>query len=228
MLDTPDRDFSKGNNYSERVIEIIIHEARNLLTTINFSSEILMEVANPEEQALARSIHKSGKRLSDLFLSYQKLLLIVKGEYACELEEELIFNKLSTIIDDFEKDLRRKDLNVMFDRKDTYEALVTDWFCLDFALRNILKNAIEASPQSGAITLNLQKRFDGFYIEVHNSGAIPPEIIPFFLSGGLPDTQTNKRGMGSYITRKMIDALGGEVTFTTSQQNGTHIRIKLP
>ncbi|HXG52451.1 MAG TPA: PAS domain S-box protein [candidate division Zixibacteria bacterium] len=93
-------------------------------------------------------------------------------------------------------------------------------------LINLLKNAAEAMPQGGKITLTATAGNDSVLLEVTDSGTgIPPGIDPF-----QPFTTTKKdgTGLGLWIVRQIVVAHGGVITYRSFPGTGTTFSIELP
>jgi two-component system sensor histidine kinase BaeS len=105
---------------------------------------------------------------------------------------------------------------------------------LEQALANIVDNAVRHTPAGGAVTMRSSAENGHVNLSVHNTGSvIPPEAMPhiferFFQAdpaGARADANT---GLGLAITREIVEAHGGGVTATSSQEDGTEFLISLP
>ncbi len=97
------------------------------------------------------------------------------------------------------------------------------------ALVNLVGNAIDAMPNGGTLTVSSACRDDGRYgIVVGDTGVgIPPEDLgkifePYFT------TKASGLGLGLILTKKIVDAHGGEILVDSLPGNGTRIEIALP
>ncbi len=94
-------------------------------------------------------------------------------------------------------------------------------------LANLLKNAVEASPIGGTVTLNLETR-DVHILSVHNAGIIPEAIRDVFFEKYVTQGKTRGTGLGTYTARLIATSLGGGIDFTTSGDSGTTLIVTLP
>lgn len=94
-------------------------------------------------------------------------------------------------------------------------------------LANLLKNAVEASPEGGVVTLTLRTS-DAHIISVHNAGVIPEAIRDVFFEKYVTEGKIRGTGLGTYTARLIANALGGDIGFTTSTGGGTTLTVHLP
>ncbi len=97
-------------------------------------------------------------------------------------------------------------------------------------LINLIKNAHEAMPKGGKVTLtsSLSKSKDRAVISVKDNGeGIPEEtqdqiFVPNF------STKSSGTGLGLAITKKIIEEHDGEISFASEKGKGTTFTIQLP
>ena len=97
------------------------------------------------------------------------------------------------------------------------------------ALVNLVGNAIDAMPNGGTLAVSAGPRNDGRYsIAVEDTGvgirAEDREKIfePYFT------TKPSGLGLGMILTRKIVDAHGGEILVDSTPGKGTRIEVSLP
>ena len=95
-------------------------------------------------------------------------------------------------------------------------------------LINLVKNALEAMPGGGLVSVRAKRSNGNVQIEVEDTGTgIPPELqdqvfSPFF------STKGEGAGLGLAMTRKVIEEMGGKVVLKSLQGRGTTITLILP
>jgi signal transduction histidine kinase len=94
---------------------------------------------------------------------------------------------------------------------------------------NLLFNAIEAAPQSSAITLRSDRLPNGSWrSRLHNGGpAVPPELLPrvfeIFFS-----TKPGGTGIGLALCQRIVEEHGGTLTLDSTPEAGTTATVVLP
>ena len=99
--------------------------------------------------------------------------------------------------------------------------------CLSM-LSNLLKNAAEASPKDGTITIGLKTVQDGSQITIHNQGAIPAAIRNRLFEKYVTAGKRHGTGLGAYSAALIARTQGGTISVTSSENTGTTISVVLP
>ena len=93
---------------------------------------------------------------------------------------------------------------------------------------NMLKNAMEATPIGGEVTLSCEKDRDRVTFAVHNGGMIPREVQLQMFHRAF-STKGSGRGLGTYSMKLLGERyLGGKISFTSSEEEGTVFRAEFP
>src|SRR3990172_6868792 len=97
------------------------------------------------------------------------------------------------------------------------------------AMVNLVGNAVDAMPSGGTLTVSVGSRDDGGHsVVVEDTGVgIPAEdreksFEPYFT------TKASGLGLGLVLTKKIIDAHGGEIAVKSEPGKGTRIEVALP
>ncbi len=108
-------------------------------------------------------------------------------------------------------------------------SFVSDDSLVKRVLGNMLKNALEATPEGEAVTIAFRPDPDGrVRFEIHNPTAIPTEIAPQVFQRSF-STKGADRGLGTWSMKLLAEEyLGGAVTFQTDPSRGTTFTLLLP
>lgn len=99
-------------------------------------------------------------------------------------------------------------------------------FLFSSILSNLIKNALEASPEKGNVEVMLDDS-PSLSMSVRNQGIIPPQIRERLFE---PATVGEEGGtsLGVYSARLMSKTLGGELSFSSSESETTTFAVTLP
>lgn len=98
-------------------------------------------------------------------------------------------------------------------------------YCL---LSNLLKNALEASPEGETVTIEINQA-DGFLeLAIANQGMIPEEMQVRFFEKYTTQGKRGGTGLGTYSAKLIADTLGADILFKTDAVNGTRLSVRFP
>jgi PAS domain S-box-containing protein len=99
-------------------------------------------------------------------------------------------------------------------------------------LMNVIKNAVEASTPGQEVTISMDADHDRVRVSVSDTGeGIPDEIKtrifePFYTTKS--DESSSGLGLGLSVSRSLLEAMGGDITFENNTGGGTICHVILP
>ena len=129
-----------------------------------------------------------------------------------------------------QKEAVNKDVEIIREIDPAINSIWTDPYKLRQVLINIVTNAVHATGSGGKITVTLEPGNDRVLLTIKDTGrGIPKEhmkkIFEPFFSTKPPGEGT---GLGLFVTRSIIEKLGGEMDVESQLGQGTRFCIKLP
>jgi len=212
------------------------HDMKNSLSGIIGLSEIMLEDrdSSSKDREYLSLINDSATDLTTIINNYMAIFKMEEGTYKLNSKDfDLlsIFNKLNK---NFSKKLKEKKLNMVIkfsqDTKLENDSLPIkgEKIYLKTMFENILENAVQASPEKNKITLYIHKNSSFYIIDIHNFGAIPVKIRDSFFEKYATSGKKQGTGLGTYSARLIARVHGGDISFKTSEEEGTTISIRLP
>ena len=110
----------------------------------------------------------------------------------------------------------------------------TDPHRLEQIVRNLVENALKFSPSEARVDVEAVVRDDWYQVVVLDRGVgITPEDLPrifdrFHQVGQAMTREAEGAGLGLYITKRLVEAMGGTITLTSTPGEGTRFRVWLP
>ena len=96
-------------------------------------------------------------------------------------------------------------------------------------IANLLKNAVEASPDGGAVRrLDFDAAGAQVTLRMHNAGEVPASMRPVFFEKYATYGKVGGSGLGTYSARLMARVQQGELTMQSSADGGTMLELRLP
>ncbi|MDP7040161.1 MAG: ATP-binding protein [Myxococcota bacterium] len=208
----------------------IAHEIRNPLAAISGAIQLLepQDDASSDELKLQNIVHREIDRLNLLisdFLNYARPPSPeLKNTNLSELSRDvvLILKSDHNFSDkNIETILTSDDLHAEVDQKQMHQVL---W--------NLLRNALEASPPDGAVTLQFSTDFldnqECISIKISDTGpGISPEIRDNIFEPFVTN-KSNGTGLGLAVAHRIIVAHHGQIEAQDNDPKGTIFAISLP
>ncbi|MGD6964208.1 ATP-binding protein [Fictibacillus phosphorivorans] len=106
--------------------------------------------------------------------------------------------------------------------------ITTDRNQLKQALINILKNAVEATPKEGRVTIKLIEEDDSVKIIVRDTGKGMTKEQLARVGSLFFSTKEQGTGLGTMVSTRIIESMGGRVDYTSKLGKGTKVSVTLP
>lgn len=200
------------------------HDLRNPLTGIKNSAYFMKKKGDEISQTQAREMLETIDKCVDYSNKIVNDLLDYSKEVRLDLQEESLRKLLA-------ESLRLIDLPEKIEvqnRLDDVPKIRVDVDKIKRVFINLIKNAIDAMPNGGKITVE-SKQVDGrLEVSFSDMGAgIEDDILPkLFLP--LFTTKAQGMGFGLAICKRIIEAHGGTITVKSEQNRGTTFTVTLP
>jgi signal transduction histidine kinase len=206
----------------------LAHEVRNPLNSINLQlvllSRRLQRLEAPARAEIAGIVETAGReieRLDGLVEEFLSLSSIDRLQRAEDDPVEVVKEVLGLLA----PVARMRGITVEETLDGPLPRLRLDREKMKQVLINLVRNAIEAMPDGG--TLAVGARVGGGFVEIHvaDTGVgIEPglDIFDFFTT-----TKRGGTGLGLPIARRIVEAHGGSLTFTSELGKGSVFRVTL-
>jgi len=218
----------RDRHTSEIMESLFLHDALNALNGIIGAAGLLHEDAAGEQRELAGMVLERAGYLEHEIRAYRMLLDAERAELELRpepVDAEAVCKALTRL---FEGLARKNGVTLACAPGPDPEPLYTDKRILVRVLENLVKNAVEASPQGGTVTIGHTATDYGVRFSVANEAVMPTEVrdqvFQRFFS-----TKGPGRGLGTYGVRLLTEnCLRGEVGFTSEPGTGTVFHVELP
>ena len=203
------------------------HDVLNTAGCIEGYADFLVEDATSDPEVCKRLLELSSQLIEEI-QAQRDLLHAESGD----LETEKMPVKASQVLEE----LRTQYLNhaVAEERNITIGEtcdglLITDRRLLKRVLGNMLKNALEATPAQGTVTMSCEDSGDAVTFLVNNSTVMPNDVQLQVFQRSFSTKGEAGRGVGTYSMKLFGERyLGGEVDFVSRESKGTTFRLRLP
>ena len=206
------------------------HDLKTPLLVIMGYSELMSEydISNEEKLSYSKAIYAAGNKILYMVDNSLNLYKMEMGTYEY-IPESVEFNDL---IEDVIKDLKSfaasKQLKIEIESTENKNFEAAAERHLSYSLfANLLRNAIEASPDDGALTIKMHHENDQSVIAITNSGCVPESIRATFFEKYATSGKKNGNGLGTYSAKLMAETQRGTIDMETNDHQ-TCITVRLP
>jgi signal transduction histidine kinase len=217
----------------EDAARIVYHDLKSPLTAILSSSNYINKsnVNLTEKQIRCNNrIRKAGFRLLHMINMSQDLYKMEQGTYFFTPRPVDIISVLDDIYKDYQEVLTNKNITfkILLNGNDLSECdlfeVPGEKLLFYSLLSNLIKNAIEASPPDEKIYVRLVDTSHKS-IAIQNQGMVPKEVRETFFEKYASFGKEGGTGLGTYSAKLMTENMGGSISMTSSEENGTTIVI---
>ena len=233
-LEAANEELKELDQLKSDFVSMVSHELRAPLTNINGSIELMLadDTMDPETQrAMLRIIAEQTARLTRLV---QGILNVNRIEARkLELHPEVVF--IHPILERVVREIAQTTERHVFELPDTpLPPVWADPDRLQEILSNLLDNAVKYSPDGGTIRVGAQVLEDRMVISVSDPGlGIPAreldKIFEKFHRVDRGDARaTYGHGLGLYISKRLVEAHGGDIWVESELGRGSTFYFTLP
>ncbi len=206
----------------------VAHFIKNSLYNIQSRAQLLLDQTNKEDKAY-EFLEVINRRCDDANKVVVDLLNFAKGRKKKSEKKELsVVKNIEGALDLFLTDLRYKDIEIIKNIKGENGKIIGVEFELKEAFLNLIKNAVEAMPKGGKLTIDINSTEKEIIVDISDTGRGMSEetlkniFVPFYT------TKDNSSGIGLFVTQKIIHNHHGTIQAKSMENKGTTFIITFP
>lgn len=225
----------------DEFFSIASHELRTPLTAIRGNTSLIQQyyseqIKDPTLSEMIDDIHKSSLRLIDIVNDFLDTSRLELGKMTFKRDKTDISKLISETINEFQVTGSRKKLLLGFTKNQDLPFVITDKDRTKEVLINLIGNALKFT-ETGGITVKAVPEGNFMNISVSDTGkGISEENIRLLFrkfqqaeNNILTRDATRGTGLGLYISRMMVEGMGGKIWLAKSEiGKGTTFTFTLP
>jgi signal transduction histidine kinase len=219
----------------QRAIHFVVHEMRTPLTAIQGSSELMGRYKLPEDKRaeMARMINTESKRLARLIQTFLDVERLTQGQMELKRDPFDLRDVVDVSLDRVRPLAERKRIRVTSHQLEP-SPLIGDRELMEYAVYNLLTNAIKYSPadtevivsaQAGKYTLRLSVRDQGMGM---NERELKRIFQKFYRTKNAEKSGESGTGIGLSIVEQIVTHHGGRMEVTSTPGAGSCFTIVMP
>ena len=170
----------------------------------------------------------ADKAVDGMLAMTQELLDYARGSTSLSCETVSIWR----LLDELNQQALRllPGQNIQFAKHIRYDgSVVVDLARFIRVLCNLIKNAREAMPSGGILTISTDLLDKQIVIRISDTGiGIPAELLPRLFEPFVTHGKSHGTGLGMAIAKSVVTAHNGKISVSSVEGSGTTVEIRLP
>lgn len=236
----------KVDHAKSEFVTLASHQLRTPISAIGWSTEMLLNgdmgvLKGPQRDSI-QGIYDSNKRLGAIVDAMLMVSSLELGQVDVRLQRINVVTLCHKLFRDELKKFRNKTFTIHEHYVDKLPELRVDPGLLSRILENLFSNACKYTPSGGAITVSIVRSQDKLtprskgsvqIIVADNGYGIPTDdqenvFAKLFRAANIKTKDTDGTGLGLYVVKALLDKVGGRVSFTSTENEGSRFIVHLP
>lgn len=217
-------------------ISLASHQLRTPLSSLQWYIELINDkkALNDEQKEYVEEMNIAARRMSNLIDSLLHAARLEGGDITPHANEV----ELTSLIADLGEELRtmakEKKIATSVSVPKKKVILNTDSVLLHVVFKNLFSNAVKYTMSGGKVAVSMKSTTKHVQIEVSDTGIGVPKkdqkrlFQRLFRADNVRKMDTDGNGLGLYITKMIIESLGGSVLVKSVEGKGSTFTVKLP
>ena len=222
--------------FQRDLVACVSHEMRAPLANIYAVADLLLETGGTPEFTLPaglETILKQSRRLNDFAERTLDVSRLDTGTWRLEPRPLPVALLVKGVVQEWLA--AHPARAIAFELPSTPLWAWADEQATSLVLSNLISNAVKYSSENAVITVSTAPGPEGFVtLAVADQGpGIPPEqqshvFERFYRAGASDSQQTYGYGLGLYIARRLVEAMGGRIGVTSEPDLGSRFAFTVP
>lgn len=210
-------------------VSLAAHQLRTPLSGTKWIIDLLRQnnSLQPSEKKRLDQLYGLNERLIFLVNDLLNVSHVETGSLTVEKKKIDVVHSIEEVVGLLKSDAIAKKQKIVVRTAVKKVALVSDPVLLEEVLKNLLSNAIQYGKVDSKITISIESKSSFVFISVHNVGSFiePSEFdkifTKFYRSAAAQKLRPNGTGLGLFFAKSVVDALHGQIGFSSSLKEGT-------
>lgn len=220
-------------------ISLASHQLRTPLSAIKTYSHMLVDgymgpITDAQKKSL-RTVIGAANRMNELISTLLNITRIESGTIAVSPRHLDLKDIVNDVVKELSLMAQDKEIELSASKKGKSSTVVTtDALIVKEIIANLATNAIKYTPEKGSVSIEIHGKAKSVQVRVTDTGwGIPKHaqdqiFTKFFRAANIVKRETTGTGLGLYLVKGLVDLLGGEISFKSSEGEGTEFYFSLP
>lgn len=226
----------------DEFFSIASHELRTPLTAIRGNASMILsyyqqELRNPELQGMIRDMHESSVRLIQIVNDFLDLSRLEQGRMKYHIADFVAAEVAQEVVQDLQTIAAKKRITIALEHSSdgTLPIVRADRDRMKQVVYNLVGNAVKFT-ETGGITVRLRTKAKLLEVQVADTGGGIDADDQHYLfrkfqqanSSLITRNAAGGTGLGLYISKQLVEEMGGHLRLDHSSASGTQFSFTLP
>lgn len=218
-------------------VSLASHQLRTPTATVKWYSEMLLSgdlgSLEPKQREYLETIGKVNQSMIELVDTLLNVSRLEIGSIKPEFKPSDAIDITESVLLELSNQIEEKGLKVVKQFDGSFRDIKSDAKLLRIVIQNLLSNAVKYTPQGGSVEIVFKDSLMEKSILVSDTGVGIPEGEQDKVSSKMFRASNVRRlqevsgtGLGLYLVKSIMEALGGSLSFSSEENKGSTFIIK--
>jgi PAS domain S-box-containing protein len=219
-------------------VSIASHQLRTPLATVKWYTDMMLsggtgELSEKQKDYVSR-LYNVNEDMIDLVETLLNVSRIEIGKLPIERKPTNVENITQSVLEELAPQIAKMGLKIEGQYNGLLQNVESDPKLLRIVIQNLISNAVKYTPQGGTITISFEESSNEKMVVVADTGyGIPKEdqdriFGKLFRAGNVVKMASSQgTGLGLYLTKSLMEMLGGTISFKSEENKGSVFIITL-
>ncbi len=219
-------------------ISLASHQLRTPLSAIKTYSHMLLDgfmgPITPQQKKSLRTIVSASNRMNELISTLLNVSRIESGNVIISPKNVNLNHLTEEVFKEMALTASTKSITLNSRLPKDAVIIKADNLITKEIIVNLVSNALKYTPENGEVTVRITKATKSATISVSDNGMGIPKtaqsqiFTKFYRAQNVVRQETSGTGLGLYLVKGLVEALGGTIWFKSDENQGSTFYVRLP
>ena len=230
--------IARANKIKSEFVTIASHQLKTPLSQMNWELELLLTKnkagLNEKQLEIANTIRQSHETMARLVNDLLDVARIDQGRLVLNKEKINLLGIIDNVVENNKILAKASNVEINVIKPDKLPEIIGDKKRIAVVIDNLISNAVKYIEKKGFVEIKIEEDGDKVKVFVKDNGVGIPDgqqdkvFQKFFRSNNAVKYQTEGTGLGLYISKNIIEQLGGKMWFKSIEGIGSDFCFYLP